>query len=149
VKADVVVLDFPDPGTYSVGKLYSTTFYARVRRHLRLGAAVVVQSSSPELSPETFWCIVRTLEAAGFSARPYHAFVPSFGAWGFVLALEQPFPVPSALPDAPLSFLGPDTLTDLFVLPERFARREGKVNRLETQALVAYYGDEWRRLEAR
>jgi spermidine synthase len=148
-KADVVVLDFPDPGTYSVGKLYSTAFYARVRRHLQPGAAVVVQSSSPELSPETFWCIVRTLEAAGFSVRPYHAFVPSFGTWGFALALPRPFPVPSALPDAPLAFLGPDTLRGLFVLPARFARREGKINRLETQALVTYYGDEWRRWDAR
>jgi spermidine synthase len=148
-RADVVVLDFPDPGTYSVGKLYTTAFYARVRRHLRPGAAVVVQSSSPELSPETFWCIVRTLEAAGFYARPYHAFVPSFGTWGFVLALEQPFPVPSALPDAPLSFLGQGTMSDLFVLPERFARRDGKINRLETQALVSYYGDEWRRWDVR
>ena len=148
-KADVVVLDFPDPGTYSVGKLYSTTFYARVRRHLRAGSALVVQSSSPELSPETYWCIVRTLEAAGFSTRPYHAFVPSFGSWGFVLAGESPFPVPTALPEAPLSFLGPGTMPDLFVLPERFARRDGKVNRLETQALVTYYGEEWRRWEAR
>src|SRR5262249_11427638 len=63
---DVVLLDFPDPSTYSVGKLYTKEMYAAVRRRLAPGGALVVQSSSPLLSRSTFWCIAHTLEAAGF-----------------------------------------------------------------------------------
>jgi spermidine synthase len=151
VRADVIVLDFPDPSTYSVGKLYSTALYARVKRALSPGGALVVQSSSPQLAPQTFWCIVRTLEAVGLTVRPYHAFVPSFGVWGFALAKAEPFPVPTTLPAAPLRFLDPDALRALFdfsrsanVLP----RVDGAVNSLDSQALVSYYGDEWARWEA-
>jgi spermidine synthase len=147
--ADVVVLDFPDPSTYSVGKLYTREMYASVRRRLAPGGALVVQSSSPLLSRATFWCIARTLEAAGFFVRPYQAFVPSFGVWGFVLAAREPFPVPARLPPVPLRFLSPGALAALFVLPEDLGREPAEVNRLDNQALVAYYLDEWSRWEGR
>jgi spermidine synthase len=147
--ADVVVLDFPDPGSYSVGKLYSTAFYASVKRRLAPGGAVVVQSSSPFLAKDTFWCIVRTLEASGFHVRPYHAFVPSFGVWGFALARTEAFDVPASLPPAKLRYLDRDALAALFRLPPDVAPTPVAVNRLDNQALVSYYLDEWERWEGR
>ena len=30
------------------------------------------------------------MAASGFSPVPYHAYVPSFGEWGYVLAQAQP-----------------------------------------------------------
>jgi spermidine synthase len=147
--ADVVILDFPDPGTYSVGKLYTTEMYARVKRRLARGGALVVQSSSPFLSRAAFWCIVRTLEAAGFSVRPYQAFVPSFGVWGFALAQSEPFAVPAELPSMPLRFLNARALAALFDLPGDLSPEPVTVNRLDNQVLVSYYLDEWERWEGR
>jgi spermidine synthase len=147
--ADVVVLDFPDPSTFSVGKLYSTTFYARVKRHLAPGGAVVVQSSSPFLANATFSCITSTLEAAGFVTRPYQAFVPAFGSWGFVLAKSEPFDVPAALPPATLRFLDAQVLADMFGMPADTRPKGSDVNRLDNQILVAHYLDEWERWGSR
>jgi spermidine synthase len=147
--ADVVVLDFPDPSTYAVGKLYSTAFYSRVRRHLAPGGAVVVQSSSPFLANATFSCIVHTLEAVGFFVRPYQAFVPAFGAWGFALARLEPFPIPDELPPSALRFLDHAALAALFALPDDAKPRGAEVNRLDNQTLVADYLDEWDRWSGR
>jgi spermidine synthase len=65
-------------------------FYARLRQRLDPDGVVAVQSTSPLMARQSFWCINRTLEAAGFQVRPYHALVPSFGEWGFVLAALRP-----------------------------------------------------------
>lgn len=142
---DVIVLDFPDPSSYAVGKLFSTRFYAAVRERLSPGGALVVQSTSPFLARRTFWCVVETLEAVGFSTRPYHVFVPSFGEWGFVLARRAPFAVPTALPPAPLRYLAAETLPGMFHFAPDMARVDAGVNRLDNQRLVLLYLSEWSR----
>jgi len=76
---DVAIVDFPDPGSFSIGKLYTTAFYERLAQALAPDGALVVQSTSPLFSRRSFWCVVRTIEACGLAVRPYHAFVPSFG----------------------------------------------------------------------
>jgi spermidine synthase len=146
--ADVIVLDFPDPSTFSLGKLYTAELYASAARHLSPGGAVVVQSSSPHLARYTFWSVVRTLEATGLRVRPYQVFVPSFGIWGFALAKKAPFAIPSTLPPAALRYLDAPALRALFDLPEDLAAPpEVATNRLDNQALVGYYEDEWSRWE--
>lgn len=141
---DLAIVDFPDPNNFSLGKLYTTRFYRLLRAHLTEGAAIAVQSTSPLFARTSFWCIARTLEESGFFVRPYHAFVPSFGEWGFMLAAEGPFPVPTrALPG--LRSLSDDALAALFVLGPDLARVPAEVNRLNNQILVQYYEDEWRR----
>lgn len=142
---DVIVLDFPDPSNYSLGKLYSQELYARVKTRLAPGGALVVQSTSPLFARKSFWCIERTLFVAGFSTLPYRVFVPSFGEWGFVLAKHEPVSVPSALPPALLRYLTPDTVRALFEFPADMQRVSVRVNRLDNQALVAYYTEEWAR----
>ena len=143
-KWDAVIVDFPDPNNFSLGKLYTTRFYRLLKGHLAEGGAVAIQSTSPLFSRRSFWCIERTLVEAGFSVRPYHACVPSFGEWGFLLAKEQPFPVPSrALPG--LKFLDEQAMAALFVLGPDLARVPAEVNRLNNQVLVQYYEGEWRK----
>ena len=46
---------------------------------------------------------------------------------------------------AGLRYLDGPTLASLFVLGPDMARVETEVNRLDNQALVRYYEDEWRR----
>jgi spermidine synthase len=86
------------------------------------------------------------MESAGFTVKPYHAPVPSFGVWGFALAKLAPFDTPSRAP-AGLKFLDDLTMAGMFVLPADLAPVEVQVNRLDNQALVHYYETELRRLQ--
>ena len=141
---DVAFVDFPDPHNFSLGKLYTTRFYGLLRARLDPEGVVAVQSTSPLMARRSFWCINRTLEAAGFRVRPYHALVPSFGEWGFALAALRPFDVPTVPPPG-LRYLDGPTLASLFVLGPDMAPVDAEVNRLNNQALVRYYEEEWRR----
>ena len=46
-RADAVIVDFPDPNTFALGKLYTRLFYKRVLAHVTQAGAVVVQATSP------------------------------------------------------------------------------------------------------
>ena len=86
---DVIVVDFPDPTNFAVGKLYTNSFYALLERRLAASGYAVVQTTSPLIARRSFWTVAATLEAVGLTVSPYHAHVPSFGEWGFVLAGHQ------------------------------------------------------------
>ncbi len=141
---DVVIVDFPDPSSFSLGKLYSTRFYRLLRARLAPDGAVAVQSTSPLYARQSYWCIVRTLEAAGLRVRPYQTTVPSFGVWGFALASQRDFEAPSRV-SVPTRFLDDASLATLFVFPRDMAPVPVEINRLDNQMLVRYYEDEWRK----
>lgn len=143
---DVAIVDFPDPNTFALGKLYTTRFYRLLKASLSSDAAISVQCTSPLFARNSYWCIVKTLEAAGFSVKPYQTAVPSFGVWGFALAGLAPFDIPArAL--AGLRFLDDQAMAALFVLPADLEAVPVEVNRLDNQALVRYYESEWKRYE--
>src|SRR5271155_3240762 len=85
---DFIVADFPDPTSYSLGKLFTTTFYRLAAKHLSAGGLLVVQSTSPLFARQSYWCIVETVKQAGLRTYPYHLYVPSFGEWGFVIGSQ-------------------------------------------------------------
>jgi spermidine synthase len=144
---DAAIVDFPDPNTFALGKLYTTRFYRLLKSRLAPDAAVSVQSTSPLFARNSFWCIVRTLEAAGFAVRPYYTAVPSFGVWGFALARRAPFDVPARAPTVALKFLNDQSLAAMFTLSEDLGPVPVEVNRLDNQTLVRYYEAEWRHYE--
>lgn len=82
---DYIVVDFPDPSSFALGKLYSVPMYRLLSKHLSENGYVVIQSTSPYFAPRSFWCVKATLKEAGFNVWAYHAYVPSFGEWGFML----------------------------------------------------------------
>lgn len=142
---DVIVVDFPDPTNFSIGKLYTNSFYALLDRHLAASGYAVIQTTSPLVARRSFWTVVATLEAVGLKTAPYHANVPSFGEWGFVVASRRPFSPATqtgALPPG-LRFLDPQTLPLLFDFPVDMARVPAPVNRLSNQELVHSYEQEW------
>ncbi len=148
---DVAIVDFPDPSSYAVGKLYTRTFYQRLRRRLADDGVMVVQSTSPLVARRSFWCIHDTMADIGLTTLPYHAFVPAFGTWGYVLASPSPLSPPTHLHvQAPrtLRFLTHAVLPGLFVFPPDMQRPDGEaerpINRLNDQALVRLYDEEWR-----
>ena len=143
---DAAIVDFPDPNSFSLGKLYTTRFYRLLRQRLTQNAAVSVQATSPMFARNSYWCIIRTLETAGFVVKPYYTAVPSFGLWGFALARSGPFEVPTTPPGG-LRFLDQQTLAAMFQLSKDIEAVPVEINRLDNQALVRYYEGEWKRFE--
>ncbi len=151
---DVVCVDFPDPRSYALSKLYTRGMYRLIHRHLARGGALAIQATTPygppkkkRLGSKAYWCIVRTMEDAGFTCYPYHCYVPAFGDWGFVLALPNKRAAPQALKTGfrgKLTFLNDSTMRGLFAIPEDLLAPKGlEVNRLNNQILVKYYESEW------
>jgi spermidine synthase len=146
MRFDVIIVDFPDPVDFSVGKLYTETFYRMLRPLLARGGVAVIQSTSPLVAPAAFWTVAQTLEAAGFRTRPYHVYVPSFGEWGFILAGEgDPGVAAKLLPGN--RFLSEQAARQAMIFPPDMARRPVPVNRLDNQALVRSFAEEWARYE--
>ena len=139
---DAIVVDFPDPTNFSLGKLYTTSFYERVDRHLAAGGFAVVQTTSPLLARRSYWTVVSTIEAVGLTATPYHAHVPSFGEWGFVLMGRRPWTPPRGFPPG-LRFLTADGIPALLQFPPDMARVPAQPNRLSNQVLVHIFEEEW------
>lgn len=158
---DAVVIDFPDPSSYSVGKLYTTYFFQSLRRHLAPGAGVSIQCTSPLVAPQSYWCILHTLRVSGFEVTPYHAAVPTFGVWGFALARmvdsdadthfqagvneSKRWSMPPEMVHEVegLKFLNPSTMRSLFDLPSDQQPLDVEPNRLNDQVLVRLYDTEW------
>ncbi len=139
---DVIVVDFPDPTNFNIGKLYTNSFYALLDQRLSASGYAVVQTTSPLVARQSFWTVVQTIESVGLTATPYHAHVPSFGEWGFIIASRRPWRWPTELPDG-LRFLSLQSLPLLFDFPTDMARVPAEVNRLSNQVLVTTYEAEW------
>jgi spermidine synthase len=140
---DFIVIDFPDPTNYSLGKLYTTAFYRAATRHLSAQGFMVVQSTSPMFARDSFWCIAETLKQAGLQTYPYHVYVPSFGEWGFVLAGAHEYTPPTSLP-ANLRFINVEGLPALFQFPPDMAPLPMPPNQLNNQVLVRTYENDWK-----
>jgi spermidine synthase len=143
---DFVVVDFPDPNNYGVGKLYTTAFYRLLTRHLSRDGLVVVQATSPLFARKSYWCIAETMHQAGLTTYPYHLYVPSFGEWGFVLgSLEGDYTPPTTLPEH-LRYLTVAEVPRMFEFSADMQPVAVEPNRLNTQVLVRYYEQEWDRV---
>jgi spermidine synthase len=144
---DVAIVDFPDPNTFALGKLFTKLFYKRLLAHVSPGGAVSVQATSPLFARKSYWCIVETMRAAGFAVQPYQVTVPSFGVWGYALARRVPFDPPTTVPNVALRYLNTQALAAMFDMPADMTPVPVEINQLDNQALVRYYEREWRRWE--
>jgi len=88
---DVIIIDFPDPNSLELSKLYSKGFYKKIYHKLSRNGIFVQQSSSPFFTQRAFICIGKTIKSAGFSTVPIHENVPSFGEWGWWLGCKKDF----------------------------------------------------------
>ncbi|WP_431274719.1 polyamine aminopropyltransferase [Variovorax ureilyticus] len=141
---DVIVVDFPDPTNFAIGKLYTSSFYALLDKRLSASGYAVIQTTSPLIARKSFWTVAQTLESVGLQVAPYHAHVPSFGEWGYIIASHRPYRLPDAgaLPKG-LRFLSAESLPLLFDFPLDMSRVPADVNRLSNQVLVTTYEQEW------
>lgn len=153
---DVILMDLPDPNNLSLARLYTRSFFRLAGRRLAATGTVVTQATSPFYAPEAFWCVTETLRSANFGPEaadrfhvyPYHAYIPSFGDWGFVMASRRSLD-PSKLSltaGVPLKFLSNELLPSLFSFPrDTLPPAAVQPNRLDDQVLVKYYRQGWRR----
>lgn len=146
-KFDVVIVDFPDPSNYSLGKLYSLNFYRALREIVTPNAVVVVQTTSPYFAPKSFWCINRTMQEIFPRVDAYHAYVPSFGEWGYTIAAANPV---TEFTDVKRKVEGLRFYEYNFEKLNSFSKdmrvKDIEINRLDNQILVRYFDEEWGRL---
>lgn len=85
---DIIIADFPDPRTVWLSKLYSQEFYRMIFSRLSHDWLFVTQAWNAFFANKSFWSIDKTLQSVFWTGNTlaYHAFVPSFGDWWFVLA---------------------------------------------------------------
>jgi spermidine synthase len=140
---DAIIIDLPDPNNISLGRLYSKSFYTLVKNHLAFGGAMVTQSTSPMYARKAFYCIVNTVKSIGLHVRPYHAYVPSFGEWGFTLAMNHKIEFKSEKLPKNLKFLDKTQLEALTVFPPDMQSVDAEVNTLINHPLIHYYSEGW------
>jgi spermidine synthase len=134
-----VIIDLPDPHNESLSKLYAVEFYRILARRLAEGGLVVTQSSSPFFAREVYWCITRTLEAAGFSTYSYHVAVPAFGVWGFNLAAFGKPPPRSFTISVPTRYLTDEAISAAGVFGRDICRLDGPINSVFEPKLYQLY----------
>jgi spermidine synthase len=143
---DFIIVDFPDPSNFGLGRLYSVPVYGLMARHLSENGYMVIQSTSPYFAPRAFWSINATLKEAGLNTWPYHCYVPSFGDWGYVLASRRNDYTPPTGISVPTRYLDPDTTRELFHFPADMPALDMPPNRLNEQSLVRYFDEDWRKV---
>lgn len=150
---NVILIDLPDPKNPSLSKLYSLAFYTAAARRLSRDGVLVTQATSPVYARKAFWSIFGTLEATAdpyregetLSVLPYHAYVPSFGDWGFIAASPRQLDWSTIRLPEELRFLSGETLPDLTAFPPDIDRIPVDINTLQDHPLLRYYEEGWSR----
>ncbi len=143
---DAAIIDFPDPSSFALGKLYSVPFYGTLKKHVAANGLIVVQSTSPFFAPNAYWTIDATLREVGMRTWPYHVYVPSFGEWGFIMASPQLQYAPPTSYRLPMRFLSEATTREMFAFPPDMQPRKMEPNRLNAQSLVHEFERDWRQV---
>ncbi len=148
---DAIVIDLPDPSHPDLNRLYTRRFYEKLRLVLAGDGAMAVQSTSPYHARRAFLSIGKTVQAAGFAhVEQYHQNVPSFGEWGWTVAVPLGAPASArirALPRLPVDdgWTTREVMLGAFAFPRDF--RAGldaiDINRVGTAAIYRYYQKDW------
>ncbi len=146
-KYDVVIIDFPDPSNYSLGKLYTTYFYKTLHKSMTPNSVVTVQTTSPYYAPKSYWCVHETIGSVYPNINGYHTYVPSFGEWGFAIFspnnLVRLNKVYRKLDH--LKFYNYN-LDEFSKFSEDMKAENIEINRLDNQSLVRYFDEEWSKI---
>ncbi|MBT7591242.1 MAG: fused MFS/spermidine synthase, partial [Candidatus Scalindua sp.] len=147
---DVIFVDLPDPNSVSLSRLYSREFYSLCQRRLNKYGIIVIQASSPVHSPNSFVCIIKTMEVADFTVLPYHNNIPTLGEWGWCLGMRKEVVSKDMLkakvmnidlPPPPTKFLNRDAIISMVHFGKGVLEKKEKVkvNTILDPILVKYY----------
>lgn len=142
---DLIISDLPDPNSLEIARLYSKQFYQELQKNLTPKGVFVTQATSPYFATDAFWVIQNTIEASGFTYTiPYHAQVPSFGEWGFVMASYE---AQDTLSDRDIfhdsEFLMSSMLNSMRTFPKDIGPRTVEINTIDRPILMNYYLNGW------
>lgn len=149
---DIVIIDLPDPHDVPMSRLYTRWFYAQVRGRMSAHGVLATQATSPVYARKAFWSIVKTVASAPsvrqpqapLRVLPYHAYIPTFGDWGFALASTRLLTLDNVrLEGIPTRYLDQETLPTLATFPSDVNRLPVEINTLESHALPGYYEAGW------
>lgn len=144
---DLIIVDFPDPSNFSIGKLYSDVFYSELKKHLADSGTAVIQCTSPWAAPSSFWCIENTIRSVNLNTLPFHTLVPSFGDWGFIIASKQnQLKIKRPLP-SDIKYIDSSIFQTMLHFPKDISYRKTEINNLQNQILVSYFEEEWRKVQ--
>ncbi len=142
---NVIIADLPDPKNASLSRLYSKEFYRIVSKKLARDGVFVTQSTSPFFAKKAFWCIDKTLRTAPFKqVVPYHAYVPSFGDWGFIIASKVSIDLSGLTVNVPTKFLDNDNIKAMFTFSKDLMVDEIKYSSLNEPNVMKYYLEGWK-----
>ncbi|VAX35363.1 Spermidine synthase [hydrothermal vent metagenome] len=153
-KYDVIIIDFPDPNSLELAKLYSQQFYQLVTKKLTPRGLLVQQSTSPIHAKEAFLCVGRTMKQSGLVAVPIHDNVPSFGEWGWWIAGREQVYTEKKLRQklknvvslmASTQYLSVDLMqASVFFGKAQFETQETDINTISSTRIYDYYLQAWR-----
>jgi len=147
---DTIIIDLPDPSHPDLNKLYSKTFYQKVKLLLSNDGLLVVQSTSPFHAKNAFISIANTIGAAGWQdVQQYHHNVPSFGQWGWTIANLSGKSPRARLANLPMQdfeyWLTSGLIQASFEFSKDFYinRKNIDINELGSFSLYRYHQDAW------
>ncbi|MGB0864352.1 MAG: hypothetical protein ACPGXZ_15620, partial [Saprospiraceae bacterium] len=133
--------------------------YGLIKKVLAADGVVVTQSTSPYFAPDAFWCIHNTMDTVFQTTIPYQTYVPTFGQWGFNVAVNDQGRFPNAAPPADvvmnilkenltkenltLKYMNPEMLPSMFVFGGDRKERITEINKLQNQILINLYEKNW------
>ena len=144
---DVAIVDFPDPNSFAVGKLYTTRFYRLLQQRLAPEGAVACNAlrrcSRGSRSGASFARWRRPGSPCGPTTPPCRRSASGVLPWPAAVGLRDSH---GASPPG-LKFLTPQSLPGLFALPADLGPLAVEVNRLDNQSLVRYHDIDWKHWE--
>ena len=142
---DIILADLPDPKNTGLSRLYSREFFKLIERRLSRQGIFVTQATSPFFAKKAFWCIHESIKAVGFQfVKPYHAYVPSMGDWGFVMAANRNLDIDNIQLDVPTQFLSADETKSLFYFPKDLILDQILPSSLTSPNVLSYYLEGWK-----
>lgn len=126
---DAILVDSIDP-VGEAAKLFTRSFYTKVKEALREGGSAVFQTESPFYNGEVQVAVKQKLDGLFPYAAPFVAFIPTYpsGLWSFTFASLAIDPHAAALQRHPafldeLQYFTPEMLRAAFTLPAYMRRR--------------------------
>ena len=148
---DVIIADFPDPHDEVISKLYTVQFFSLIRRSLHRQGIFVTQSTSPLFAREAFWCINSTMKEIFEHVVPYHNFIPTFGDWGFNMAIpeksENFLQFTKEKSGGKKKYFSPETFQAARHFPADMDRVPVKINTFNKPVLYSYYIKGWKNID--
>lgn len=142
---DVIIADFTDPHDETISKLYTVEFFRLVKKSLKPGGIFITQSTSSLFARDAFWCINKTMSIVFKNVYPYHAFIPTFGDWGFNMASDIHLNIADDRMNRVRGrFYSRENLIASTVFPDDSSKIDTEINTFNKPVLYKYYLKGWK-----